>query len=515
MTHPVCIFGPPAGSREIADRLLSQGRNVLLVPDPAAKALPAGEAGRGAGLEVLPAARLLACTGAPGEFELSFAQRGSVLRRRASALVLAHPPERRPLYAAHGLRPDPVLLPAARLVEMGCRPPAGKAVREVAILNGLQRESTPQATGELLRAALRLRQETRARCHYFTRNLKVAADGLDALANEARAAGVVFHKFARSAPAITQGEDGRAHLTFTDEVTGLELRLSPDLLVVDEACEPSEVTRELTRTLQLETDAAGFPQADNVHRLPVFTNRRGVLVAGAALPGGAAGAADASNVLLALQPGSNPIAAEIDPGRCVRCLTCYRVCPYRAVTLAGRPVVQPTACEACGICRAECPRQAIRIEGQAPADLRTLIDAGRPPDGCRPFVVAFACARSAGPALRSAAAAGHRWGAHVNLIEVLCAGSLGQEVILAALEHGAAGVMVLTCHDDNCHSRTGNRLARSRVAQTQEFLERCGAAGRLVLKTTAANMEAELGRDLRQFATHLTAKSGPDRGPAG
>jgi coenzyme F420-reducing hydrogenase delta subunit/ferredoxin len=439
-----------------------------------------------------------------------FARDGDVLRRRAAALVLADPPDRRPLYDRFALRPAPAVSTVSRLLEMGCRA-GGAAWGEVAFLNGLRSESTPQAAGEMMRLALRLRRETQARCHYFTGNLKVAAEGLEALACEARTSGVWFHKFTHSAPAIEQDEHGRARLTFIDEVTGVEFQLAPDLVVIDEAFEPSAATRELVRVLGLETDSAGFPQADNVHRLPVFTNRRGVLVAGSALPGGAAGAADAANLLLALRTEANPSAAQIDSGRCVRCLTCYRVCPYRAVALAGRPVVQPAACEACGICRAECPRRAIRIAGLEPADIRELIASGRPARAARPFVVAFACARSAGPAIRAAVADGRHWQAHVNLIEVPCAGSLGQDAILSAFELGADGVMVLTCHDDNCHSRTGNRLARARVAHTRAFLERCGWAERLVFQTAAANMEAELGRAVSEFAARLTASDGPGR----
>ena len=515
MTHPVCIFGTPADSREIVDVFLEQGRRVLLVPGPDAEAALARDGRRTAGLEVLAPARLLACGGGPGEFDLTFTAADAVVRRRVSALVLAHRPERHPHYASYGLRPAPAVLPTARLVEMGCRPPAGTAWNEVAILNGLQSESSPRATGELLQIALRLRREMRARCHLFTRNLKVAADGLEALARDARTAGVVFHKFTHSAPVIRQDEDGRAHFAFTDEITGLELRLAPDLVVVDEAFEPPAVVRELARTLELETDAAGFPQADNVHRLPVFTNRRGVLIAGAALPCGAVGAADASHLLLALRPESNPTAAQIDPGRCVRCLTCYRVCPYRAVSLAHRPEVQPAACEGCGICRAECPRQAIRIPGLEPADIRGLIASERPASGRRPRLTVFACARSGGPAVRSAAAAGTSWEAQVTVVEVPCAGSLSRDFIHSAFDLGADGVLVLTCHDENCHSRTGNRLARSRVAQTQAFLDGCGLTGRLVLRTTAANMPAETGRALAELAAQLTAtEPGPVPGPA-
>ncbi|MCU0564745.1 MAG: hydrogenase iron-sulfur subunit [Desulfobacterales bacterium] len=459
MTHPVCIFGPPADSRELIDTLLAQGRRVLLAPGPDPQHSPAGDPAPPAGLEVLPPARLVACRGESGDFMLEFAVASDVMHRRASALVLAHPPERLPNFAACGLRPSPAVRSASDLRQGGCRPPAGTVWTEVAILNGLCSESSSQATGELLQAALRLRLELDARCHFFTGNLKVAADGLEALAREARTAGVAFHKFTHSAPVVAQNEDGKAQIVFTDEITGVELRLAPDLVVVDEALEPAGVVRELARTLELETDAAGFPQADLVHRLPVFTNRRGVLVAGTALPLGAEAAADAANLLLALRPPAAPAAAQIDPGRCVRCLTCYRVCPYRAVSLRRRPEVLADACEGCGICRAECPRQAIRISGLEPAEFNALLGSERSPTGRLPRLTVLACSRSGGPAVRAAAAAGPPWAAQVTLVEVPCAGSLGPEFLLAAFARGADGVMVLACHDELCHGRTGNRLA--------------------------------------------------------
>ena len=512
MTHPVCIFGPPADSRELIDTLLTQGQRVLLAAGPDPQHSPAGDAAPPAGLEVLPPARLVACRGGSGDFTLEFDIAGDVMRRRASALVLAHPPEQLPNFAAYGLHPSPSVRSASDLVPTGCRPPAGAAWNEVAILNGLRTESSPQATGRLLQAALRLRRELNARCHFFTGNLKVAAEGVEALACEARTAGVVFHKFTHSAPVVRQNEDGRAHIVFTDEITGVELRLAPDLVVVDEAPAPPHALRALARTLELETDAAGFPQADAVHRLPVSTNRRGVLVAGAALPYGATESADASNLLLALRPAAAPAAARIDPGRCVRCLTCFRACPYRAISLARRPEVHADACEGCGICRSECPRQAIRIAGQEPEEMRGVLDSGRPSAGTRPRLTVLACARSGGPAVRAAAAAGAPWAAQVTLVEVPCAGSLGREFLLAAFERGADGVMVAACHDDLCHAGTGNRLARTRTELTREFLHGCGLPVQLVFRATAANMDSETGRAIAELAAQLTAP-GPGRTP--
>jgi coenzyme F420-reducing hydrogenase delta subunit/Pyruvate/2-oxoacid:ferredoxin oxidoreductase delta subunit len=203
-------------------------------------------------------------------------------------------------------------------------------------------------------------------------------------------------------------------------------------------------------------------------------------------------------------------SAEIEPGLCIRCLTCVRVCPYQAVLLNTRPAILPAACERCGICAAECPREAIRIPGLERSDLRALITSGRRPEPAPlPYIVAFCCRRSAGVAAKAAVDEGKRWGAVVNIIEVPCAGSLRPEFILSAFSLGADGVLVLTCHADNCHSRQGNRLAAVRTDQASAFLEHCGAGEtRLVFKTLAANMETELDTLLSEFSATLRAQRG-------
>ncbi|MFQ5827460.1 MAG: 4Fe-4S binding protein, partial [Dehalococcoidia bacterium] len=54
-------------------------------------------------------------------------------------------------------------------------------------------------------------------------------------------------------------------------------------------------------------------------------------------------------------------SAEIDPERCVSCLTCLRVCPYEVPVIAddGLLRIREERCQACGICVGECPVKAI------------------------------------------------------------------------------------------------------------------------------------------------------------
>ncbi len=510
----ICVLGNNACAWEIADRLDQAQVQVLLAArDGAGDPRPsAGRRDAPSRVETLSGVRLSACSGQLGRFDLVFERGETVIRQTVSAVVLAESDERRSNQALYGLNPAEGILPLSTLLEAGGRPQAGAAPWEqVVFLNGLRTESQPATAGDIMRAALQLQNEHGAQCCILTRNLKVAGEGLEALSREARAAGVLFFKFANSEPTLLQAEDGSVRICFIDDPTGKEFVLTPDLVVVDETVRPSNAAMELARILGIESDPAGFAQADNVHRLPAATNRRGIMVAGPVRFAGTDAAVEASNAALealfglAAATADESTAARIEPGRCIRCLTCLRVCPYRAVALNGRPQVLPAACERCGICAAECPREAIRIAGLEHADLHRLIAAGptADPAGDGPWLVAFCCRRSAAPALR-AAAADSCWDATLNIIEVPCAGCIAPEVILSAFRQGADGVLVLACHADNCHSRHGNHLAQQRAELSSAFLDRCGAgAGRLLFKTLASNMATEAAAIVTAFSAYL------------
>lgn len=507
MGDRVCIFGDTDCAWQTARHLLAAGLEVIVASARAASgAAPlAGRLGDTPGLELLLEAVLVDCRGGAGAFELSLTAGDRALTRRVSAVVVAEADERLPLLAAYGLASAPgvVSLSDFRLEGLSLDSTATQGPH-VVFLNGLVTESHPHIAAEIMRASLKLQTERGVRTTVLTGNLKVAADGLEALSREARAGGVLFAKFARSRPEVRKEPDGRVCLDFTDEVTGESCRLRPQLLIVDEQPAPSQAASELARVLELETDGRGFIQGDNVHRLTVATNRRGIVVAGRARTIGADPATEAANavmeVLNALTLPAEDRAA-IEPGRCIRCLTCLRVCPHRAVILNTRPAVLPAACERCGICAAECPRGAIHIPGLAVDDLSAEITPAAPT--AAPRLIAFCCSRSAALAARSAEAL-DRDG--LTMVEVPCAGIISPQMLLAPFGRGAEGVLVMTCHADNCHSREGSGFAHRRVEQTAAFLGASGASGdRIRICSLAANMATEFAETVADFRRTLLA----------
>ncbi len=317
----------------------------------------------------------------------------------------------------------------------------------------------------------------------------------------------MFFKFDRALPRFRQAPDGSLAIEFEDPVMGEPCRLRPDLCIVDEKIVPSPRLARWAAILELETGPDGFLQTDNVHRRTVYTPRKGVLAVGPArcvqAPDGHF--LDARNAALVvhglLNPaGERPLArAEIDPGHCIRCLTCYRLCPYRAIEVARRVAVAPDACEGCGICAAECPRGAIRIEGLSrPELLARCIPVGPRREASAPRMTAFCCSRSAAPAAREAACAGYRVPPGLCVVEVPCGGAVSLDHLLGAFQENADGVLVLTCHTDNCHSERGNLHARARAALLSDRLAAVGVDPRRLL---AASLAANMGRQFADIAS--------------
>jgi len=373
-----------------------------------------------------------------------------------------------------------------------------------------------------MRVCLKLQADYKLKTYILTRNLKVGANGLEKLYRETRKAGVVYIKFTVTTPDIMQAEDGRVQFEFADEITGNNLRLTADLTIVDEKIAPCDYTADLVNIFELEGDLNGFAQGENVHRLTVFTNRKGILVAGPTRNVQAVSdqLIDADNAVLSLLGFERSPAdqtednARIDTGKCVRCLTCYRLCPYRAIIVDTRVSVAPDACEKCGICVAECPRGAISIDDQEP-EAWNVSSAGANPQPADDFIIpsitAFCCSRSAARAAELAACMGQTLPRGLQIVEVACGGSVSLSHILTAFERNADGVMVLTCHDGNCHSERGNIYVQQRVEQIKNRFTSIGLeSGRLVQKTLASNMGIEFAAVLVGFEKQLS-EMGPSK----
>jgi len=69
--------------------------------------------------------------------------------------------------------------------------------------------------------------------------------------------------------------------------------------------------------------------------------------------------AGAAATTLAAPVSYEPSVPVFVPARCTKCSLCVKVCPYYAITLKDRIVIDPDKCFGCGLCISKCPTKAL------------------------------------------------------------------------------------------------------------------------------------------------------------
>jgi heterodisulfide reductase subunit A-like polyferredoxin len=206
---------------------------------------------------------------------------------------------------------------------------------------------------------------------------------------EARRRGIIFLRYDENhMPQVGYAADGRLEVRAWEQVFGREMVLSPDMVALSMAIVPSPGTQELARILNVPLSVEGFFQEAHLKMRPMDFMAEGIFMAGMAhypkfieeaLINAQAAAGRAITLLSkeALYYGG-PIA-EVDPSKCVGCLTCVRTCPFAIPKVrsdltgvgstSGAAYIEPALCQGCGTCTAECPARAIQLVAYLDAQL--------------------------------------------------------------------------------------------------------------------------------------------------
>jgi heterodisulfide reductase subunit A-like polyferredoxin/coenzyme F420-reducing hydrogenase delta subunit len=474
-------------------------------------------------IEVLEDTSLVSLTGTPGNFHARLERGGAGLERTVGAVVVAVEAESVSMLESYGLNPGEQVLSQSQIEVMltsseDRQQLLGDHPKDIVFLVGLRQEGNAVVMERAIRSAIEIQESGAAQSTVLVGNVKLAHDGLEVLYKRSREKGVLYFKL-RQPPRVSQNGSG-LRVAFFDGVLRDEVALLPDVLVVEDAIRPSPQFYDLARILRIETDHDSFFQPDNVHCLPVQSNREGVYVIGSArLPSNLPLAwADAQNAVLAVRnllgDGKKTVPkekAKIHRGKCTICLTCFRVCPHGAIYWDNRAVISPVACQGCGICASECPMDAIQLVEYADDEMEAQILAATEPQNNAPRIIAFLCQNSAYEAAEMARLFGDELPQGLQMIKVPCAGKVDVDYMLTAFQAGADGVLVFACHKDNCKSLRGNTFADWRVEDARRMLEEVGLEKeRLRFATIASNMPAEFVRIIREMAEQVEAL-GPSR----
>ncbi len=93
-----------------------------------------------------------------------------------------------------------------------------------------------------------------------------------------------------------------------------------------------------------------------------------------------------------------------------------------------------------------------------------------------------------------------------RLMRVMCIGRINQALILRAFEHGADGVILLECHDEDCRYGPGPEVGHTNVRRVRRLLHFLGIGqGRLVERAFAADDRDALVGELWAFAERIEA----------
>ncbi|MFP4081184.1 MAG: 4Fe-4S binding protein [Candidatus Aminicenantes bacterium] len=180
-------------------------------------------------------------------------------------------------------------------------------------------------------------------------------------------------------------EKGKIKVWGVDTLTGKDIEIDADMVVLAMAMRPSKGAEELAKKLKLAVDKDGFLSEAHPKLRPVESVSSGLFLAGAAqapkdIPEAVAQASGASAKAIAILSQERlfhaPTVAQVNHNLCTGCGMCVHVCPYDALSLKdGKVEVKEVLCEGCGTCSATCLRAAIQVRNFAPQQIHEMIKA--------------------------------------------------------------------------------------------------------------------------------------------
>jgi len=180
-------------------------------------------------------------------------------------------------------------------------------------------------------------------------------------------------------------DKGKIKVWGVDTLTGKDIEIDADMVVLAMAMRPSRGAEELVKKLKISMDKDGFLSEAHPKLRPVESVTAGMFLAGAAqapkdIPEAVAqasgAAAKAISVLSQDRLYHAPTVAKVTANLCTGCGMCVDVCPYEALSLKdGKAEVNEVLCEGCGTCSATCLRAAITVKNITPSQVHEMIRA--------------------------------------------------------------------------------------------------------------------------------------------
>jgi len=198
-------------------------------------------------------------------------------------------------------------------------------------------------------------------------------------------AGVSFIRYDEE-KGLNISQDNGLLVEATDMKAGERIELKPDLIILNAAITPNEDNTDLSRLLGVPLgEYKFFEEEDYMTFTPVDFSKKGVFLCGLShgpktidesIAQAKAAAIRALSVLTKDKLVHQNVYAEVNPGKCIACLTCVRVCPFGVpfINDDGVAEIVPLECRACGICVSSCPNDAIELKSFTDFDVIPQIE---------------------------------------------------------------------------------------------------------------------------------------------
>jgi heterodisulfide reductase subunit A len=190
-------------------------------------------------------------------------------------------------------------------------------------------------------------------------------------------------------------KNGTVYVKGSDTISGQQVEIRADLVVLATAVRSSSGVRSLAQKLRIGFDRHGFLTEAHPKLRPVETYTPGVFLAGACqapkdIPDTVSQAGAAASKVLGLLSSDElvrePLVARVAERVCIGCFACESICPYGAIerVLWKSPDtgiesevarVNPGICEGCGACLPVCRPKALDLEGFSEAQVYSEINA--------------------------------------------------------------------------------------------------------------------------------------------
>ena len=300
---------------------------------------------------------------------------------------------------------------------------------------------------------------------------------------EAARKGVQFFQFNQDAQPEKAVAYENGQVMLHDELTGLNLTIPTDLLVLNIGLSP-EPDNAVARQLRISRDTEGFMLESHPKLGPVEAAVQGVFLAGTAqgpkdvresVAQALAASAKAAKILSRSEIEQEPLAAVVDYEKCTFCARCIPVCPYSAIRGEVRKSLEivQAMCMGCGGCAAECAVDAIEMPGFTDEQILAQIDAATLEDPDRKVLV-FACNWCSYAGADQAGIGKIQYPPSARILRTMCSARISQKLVFYALGKGAGAVLVTGCHPGDCHYINANLNTQRRFERWKKTIEMRG-----------------------------------------